>query len=324
MVDSLKRAVLLTGSARTVGPSPEDLRTARSGAGVAWLDLTSPTDHELADVADALGLEAGALGGSTRFHQRTRLVDCDGYVMVVVYGVDSGGKAMHELHLYVMPQFILTVHRGAIPELKKLQERAASVVGPGVDSPELLSRILSTLVSTFSVALDSVDDELTKLEKAILEAPDDDQLERLLALQQRVNRFRRAVEPARDLVGAGRFLVFDALEDVSDSTRRYLRDVAIDLAYVNDVLDSERDRLSSVMDVYMNQVNNRQNVIMRQLTAVSTVFLPLMFITGFFGMNFGFLVRNITSAVLFFVLGVGTCAVAVFASAGIMKKRGWW
>ena len=93
---------------------------------------------------------------------------------------------------------------------------------------------------------------------------------------------------------------------------------------MGDVLESERDRLTSVMDVYMSQVNNRQNEIMRQLTAVSTVFLPLMFITGFFGMNFGYLVREVTGGPAFLALGVGLNLAAVVVSAVVMKRRGWW
>jgi len=79
-----------------------------------------------------------------------------------------------------------------------------------------------------------------------------------------------------------------------------------------------------VMDIYMNQVNYRQNDIMKKLATVSTVFLPLMFITGFFGMNFTFLVQSINSSVAFLLLGIGLNMVTMIVSLWVMKRRGWW
>jgi magnesium transporter len=323
-MDGFHGACLMAAGTHQGEPTAEDLRHAHDDGGVLWLDLHDPGPGELEAVGELFGLHSASLQDSTEFNQRTRLIEYDGYVVVVVYGVARDNRTLQELHVYVMPRHIITVHRKAIPELEALQQRAAAVMTGSTTVPALLSRILSTLVGTFGDALDAIDDELTELEKSILEAAHTEQLQHLQKIRRRVNRFRRAVEPARDLVGAGRFLVFDALDDVSEEARRHLRDVAIDLAAIGDVLESERDRLSSVMDVYMSQVNNRQNEIMKQLTAVSTLFLPLMFITGFFGMNFGYLVREVTGGPAFLVLGVGLNLVAVVASAVIMKRRGWW
>ena len=74
----------------------------------------------------------------------------------------------------------------------------------------------------------------------------------------------------------------------------------------------------------MNQVNNRQNKIMQQLAAVSTVFLPLTFLTGFFGMNFAAMVRGVNSPAMFWGLGVGLPVLMVVFSLTVMKRRGWW
>jgi magnesium transporter len=98
----------------------------------------------------------------------------------------------------------------------------------------------------------------------------------------------------------------------------------VDLAYVGDHLEAERDRLSAVMDVYMNRVNIRQNDIMKKLAAVSTVFLPLTFLTGFFGMNFGFLVREVIPGRWpFLVLGVGLNLAVAALALWVLRRRGW-
>jgi magnesium transporter len=209
--------------------------------------------------------------------------------------------------------------------LEELHGRVDRVLSAHATVPALLARILATLVGTFTDALERVDEELTALEDRILNEPlSKEQLDELLQVRRRVTSFRRAVDPARDLVGAGRFLVLDALEDVSDDARRHLRDLAVDLAHVGDQLEGERDRLSAVMDVYMNQVNNRQNRVMQQLAAVSTVFLPLTFLTGYFGMNFATLVREVRSPVAFVGLGLVLPLVTVVVALAVIIRRGWF
>jgi magnesium transporter len=92
---------------------------------------------------------------------------------------------------------------------------------------------------------------------------------------------------------------------------------------VADQVDNYRDLLSSVMDTHLSTVSNRLNVVMKQLTIIATIFLPLTFLTGFFGQNFAFLVRNIMAPWTFWVFGVG---VALASTAGLLVtfyKRGW-
>jgi magnesium transporter len=305
-------------------PSWSDLTSARDSGGLLWLDVETPDDDQLTSLAEHFGLHAEMVRDSSAFGQRTRLVEYDGYVVVVTYGVAEDGVSLVELHAYVTPNAILTIRSQPIPVIAALHDRTEPVINAHTTVAALLSRILSTLAGTFTDALNTVDDELTDLEQEILDGPAPGQLSRLLVLRRRVNMFRRTVEPARDLVGAGRYIVIDALQDVSDDTRRNLRDLAIDLAHIGDVLESERDRLSSVMDVYMNEVNNRQNVIMRQLATVSTMFLPLTFLTGFFGMNFGFLVTGIRGQPAFLLLGIGLNLLAFATAMVLMWRRGWF
>jgi magnesium transporter len=292
---------------------------------VAWLDLERPSIEDLHRLAPMFGLQEEMVRDSASFDQRTRLADYDGYLLVVMYSVTADQRTMVEVHLYVTPHQVISIHQEPCQVLSDLAGHADRAVRPTTTVAALLSRILSSLVGTFSDALEQVDDDLTDLEGRILnETLDQGQLSELLALRRRVNRFRRAVDPARDLVGAGRFVVIDALEDVSDDARRHLRDLAVDLAHVGDQLEGERDRLSAVMDVYMNQVNNRQNDIMRQLAAVSTLFLPVTFLTGYFGMNFPEMIRGVETPTAYLLLGIALPVLMIIGSLTLMKRRRWW
>lgn len=288
-----------------------------------WLDVVAPSVEELYDLAGAFGLRDEIASDSLLFGQRTRLSDDGGSLLIVMYGVDASDELM-ELHLYVSDHNVVTIRNRDLPPVTELLQHSNRAVSEHTTVAQLMSRILSLLAGTYTDALERVDEQLSALEERILDRTSPEDLAELMAVRKRVNRFRRVVDPARDLVGAGRYAVIDALEDVSEDTRRQLRDLAVDLAYVGDHLESERDRIEATMDVYMNRVNIRQNDIMKKLAAVSTIFLPLSFITGFFGMNFGWMVREaIRGRTMFLVLGVGLNIVVAALALLVLQRRGW-
>jgi magnesium transporter len=111
---------------------------------------------------------------------------------------------------------------------------------------------------------------------------------------------------------------------MTDEAARYFRDLYDHLIRLADLVDSYRDLLSSVMDTHLSTVSNRLNVVMKQLTIIATIFLPLTFLTGFFGQNFAYLVRVwISSTWSFFVLGIGLELVAVLFLVAMFRRRGW-
>ena len=134
---------------------------------------------------------------------------------------------------------------------------------------------------------------------------------------------RQVVTPQRDLFAS---LVGGVAElpGMSVKEERYFRDVYDHLIRISDLIDTYRDLLTGAMDVYLSTVSNRLNVVMKQLAIIATIFLPLAWLTGFFGQNFGFLVREIGSWQTFVVLGLGTEVLAVVALYVMFKRRGWF
>jgi magnesium transporter len=103
----------------------------------------------------------------------------------------------------------------------------------------------------------------------------------------------------------------------------YFRDLYDHLIRISDLVDNYRDLLSGVMDTHLSTVSNRLNVVMKQLTVIATVFLPLSFLTGFFGQNFAWLVRGLQSPGVFYGLGIGLEVVVVIVLMVFFKRRGW-
>jgi len=133
---------------------------------------------------------------------------------------------------------------------------------------------------------------------------------------------RKVIAPQRDMMASINAGVTD-VPGMTDEAARYFRDLYDHLIRLADLVDSYRDLLSSVMDTHLSTVSNRLNVVMKQLAIIATVFLPLSWLTGFFGQNFAFLVGHITTTWSFFVFGIGIEVVAVILLAVLFKRRGW-
>jgi magnesium transporter len=152
--------------------------------------------------------------------------------------------------------------------------------------------------------LEAIDDAIDELEDAIVLGPDDEQLQRIFHLKRSLVTLRRIVTPQRDLAAR-------TIEDLAElpgldpGARDYFRDVYDHLIRVSDMVDSYRDLLTGAMDVYLSTVSNRTNAVMKQLTLVATIFLPITALTGFFGQNFGWLVVHVRSLWAFLAFGVG-------------------
>lgn len=324
----LEGATLTVGDRRVVDPHWSEIETARTAAERFWLDVVDANEHDVAQLTEQFDLHPEVMSDTTKFGQRARVAEYSGYVMVVVYGAERDiDSDLVELHTYVLPNGVLTVRQQHFAPLDDLHTIPANrLTGGSSTVPALLTRILSTMVATFAEALEVVDKELEDIEAQILDHPERAQMERLVrSVRPRMSEMRRAVEPIRALVGISRFVVSDALPEMGDDMRRHLRDLATDLAYVGDQLEAERDRLAAVMDVYMNEVNNRQNAIMKQVAVVSTIFLPLTFITGYFGQNFTWMVEHVTHGRLsWLLLGITLYLVVVTTTVVLIRRRKWF
>jgi magnesium transporter len=131
------------------------------------------------------------------------------------------------------------------------------------------------------------------------------------------------VAPQRDMMASINAGVTD-LPGMSDNATHYFRDLYDHLIRLADLIDNYRDLLSSAMDTHLSTVSNRLNVVMKQLTIIATVFLPLSFLTGFFGQNFSYMVRVwLTPTWSFYVLGIGLELTTAVVLLFFFRKRGW-
>ena len=193
---------------------------------------------------------------------------------------------------------------------------------PATSHVMVLYRVVDMLVDGYFPVLAAFDDQIDDLEDEILQAPTDEQLGRLFDMKRALIVLRKVVTPERD-VFATLVSSADVIPGMTPDYERYFRDVYDHLIRVSDLVDSYRDLLSGALDTHLSTVSNRLNVVMKQLTIIATVFLPLSFLTGFFGQNFGWMIGRITSLSAFWFVGVGSQIVVATALLIMFRRRGW-
>jgi magnesium transporter len=289
-----------------------------------WLDLTAPSHDDLRRLREVFGFHPLALEDTEEFGQRPKLDRYGDYIFLVFYGAwrDQPEEAnpLHEVHMFISGKYLVTIHRRPIPTL---DQQRHELDGRALHSEQfLIYRVLDTLTDGFFPVLSEMDDEIDKIEVAMLANPTDRQLQRLFALKRQLVALRKVVTPQRDLF-ARSIDQLASLPGLQLDEQDYFRDVYDHLIRISDLIDSYRDLLSGATDLYLSTVSNRQNNVMKQLTVIATIFLPLTFITGFFGQNFAFMVDHIRTASEFWFLGIGSILATLAVLLLFFKRRSW-
>jgi magnesium transporter len=303
--------------------SRDNLKRLLASGSFFWIDLPQPRVEDFAVLRDVFQFHPLALEDSEHFGQRAKLDDYDDFVFLVVYGAVPDEDRLVEVHCFYSERFLITVHRDEAPAFTEVRHRYLKRRGPIDDPALLLYRIIDALVDSFFPILADFDDRIDELENQTFLHASDKQLQEIFGMKRLLVGMRKAVTPQRDLfaslIGGGA-----ELPGMTTEAERHFRDIYDHLIRISDLIDTYRDLLTSSMDVFLSTVSNRLNVVMKQLAVIATIFLPLTFITGFFGQNFGWLVRNIGGWPAFVVLGIGTEIVAVAILMTFFKRRGWF
>jgi magnesium transporter len=300
------------GRRRDQAAMPLQDAAARCGqGGFVWLGLFQPSDEELAQVRDTFGLHELAVEDAQNFHMRpkTELYDRDVRLVILrTARYDDAAEEVEfgEISVFLAPTFVITVRQGVASELRGARQRLEQ-------RPELLAAgslsalwaILDQVVDDYAPVVAGLERDIDQIEATVFSgavAP----TERIYSLRREATEFYRAVHPLLGVVTT----VERAIE--APQLLPYLRDVHDHIALVNEEVATQRDLLGTVLEANMavisveqTKVSVRQNTTIEQLTILATVFLPLTFITGFFGQNFAWLVRHISSSTAFIVYGLG-------------------
>jgi len=277
-----------------------------------WLDLDDPSDADLDALGELLGIPDLAIEDSKEFGERPKLDDYGERVLIVFYGAHADDLV--EIHVHVSGKEVVTIRRAPCAHLWEARERAASAKVR--TEQDLVYRVLDALAGSLRALTDRYATEVEHLEEIAFERPKPADRRRMSELRSELFRLQQVVLPQREMLARGGDLIENLPGLERDVARHPFRDVHDDLVVTANEIEYLRELLSEAVNVLINQMAGR-------LTIVATIFLPLTFATGFFGMNFGWLVRHIDSAETFLILGVAGMILPLIAVAVLLLRAGY-
>src|SRR6266705_3476271 len=316
------------GRRRDEGAVPLEEAAARCGqGGFVWLGLFEPGEEELAQVRDTFGLHELAVEDAQNFHMRPKIELYDHDVRLVIlrtarYDDDAEEVGFGEISVFLAPTFVITVRQGVASELRGARQRLEhrpELLAAG--SSSALWAILDQVVDGYAPVVAGLERDIDQVEATVFSgavAP----TERIYSLRREATDFYRAVHPLLGVVGR--------IERASAARELlpYLRDVQDHLLLVNEEVATQRDLLGTVLEANMavisveqTRVSVQQNATIEQLTILATVFLPLTFVTGFFGQNFSWLVRHVNGFAAFVIYGIGGLALPLALLYWWLRRR---
>ena len=313
----------------TVDATEALIQAAVAGTDFFWLDLDmhdpGPDDDVTGLLTNTFHFHPLAVQSADQFGQRARIDDFDDFVHVITFGMAGDGKNVAEVHCFITTQFIITMHQGDCPALGNVRDQLTTHHFPD-NAPRqvvVFYLVMDTLVDSFFPVLSDFDDAVDDLESAILKSPTEEQLGTLFDMKRQIMTIRKVITPQRDMISSLNAGMV-SIPGFSDQGAAYFRSLYDHLIRISDLVDSYRDLLSGAMDTHLSMVSNRLNVVMKQLAVIATVFLPLGFLTGFFGQNFAWLTGHAEDSFPEFIfLGLGTEVVAIVILMALFKRRGW-
>jgi magnesium transporter len=306
-------------------PKRHEVRAHLDDQQFVWIDYEDPTDEDVVELAKLIDLHPLTVEDAHTFRQRPKIEEYDGYMFMVVFGVDpgaeSGSPLLREVHIIISGDYVVTIHRKPFQALDDLRKRYGD---QAIRSEQfLVYKVLDAITQTFVPVLGRIDDDIDELEQEVIDSADAKDLQRIFSLKRDLVAMRRVITPMRDMFArnADRIAEWPGLQT---DDRLYFRDLYDGLIRVSELVDSYRDLLSGATDMYLSTVANRQGEVNKQLTIIATIFLPLTFLTGFFGQNFSFLTGHILdSDWSFWVFGVGFLVASTIAFWIYFRRRRW-
>jgi magnesium transporter len=279
----------------------ERIRALLDSGEFFWLDLDTPTDEQLGELGDILGLPALAIEDSQEFGQRAKIDDYGDRLLIVFYGAQHGDQRFEatEVHIHLSHGRIVTVHRGPCEPLEGVRQARAH------SDQELVYRILDALSESVLTLLREIEDEVTRLEQDAFERPSDADRRRIVMMRGRLFRLLQVVVPQRDMLATGADAIERVLGIGPGQAHHPFADIRDDLVLAVGLITYCRELLAEALNVYLQATSNRINQIATRLTVLASIFVPLTLITGFFGQNFGWMVDHIDSFAAFLIFGIG-------------------
>lgn len=254
---------------------------------VVWVNIDGLGDVDIIRrIGEMFELHGLALEDVLSFHQRPKIEEYGEHLFVVLRMLEVGPIVKTEqLSLFVGKNFVITFQERPGDCLDPLRRRIRDGLGRirEMGADYLVYSLVDAVIDAYFPRLEDLSDEVEALEVQVLERPTTKTVSDIHRIKRDMLAIRRAISPLRDLVSN---LRRDGAGTMTDTTRVYLRDCYDHVVHILELVETHREILGGLLDIYLTSVSNRTNQIMKVLTIMATMFIPLTFLVGVYGMNF--------------------------------------
>ncbi len=302
--------------------------------GVVWVDILDLDSRDNASaerlLCDVFGFHPLAIEDALQESHVPRVDDWGDYLYLVFHSIDFDAESdhirLHELDVFLGCNYVVTYHTERLDFLEKDRTNIARDPGnrlrKGAD--HLLYHFLDLAVGEYTPAIEKLDEVIDEAQEEVFRHPTPNTLQRIFRVKRSTLMLHRILAPERELLNR---LARDSYDPIDEEHRVYFRDVYDHIVRVHDLTETLRDLITGALDTYLSAISNRTNDIMKTLTIVTVMFMPMSFLTGFFGMNFFGDNLTLKTALPKTLLFVGSCLVMVvtfWAPWFWAKRRGWF
>ena len=253
---------------------------------VVWVNVDGLGDADvLTRLGEIFSLHRLALEDVVNLGQRPKVEAYDEDLFIVARTPDTSTASGEQLTLLLGPGFVLSFQESAGDYFEGIRERIRHGKGKIRKSgPDYLAyTLLDAVIDSYFPVLDGIAELLEAVEQDVLETPDKETVSRIYAIKRQLSELRRNISPHREAINS---LIRDGGDQIEEETALYFRDTYDHILRIAELVDAQRDLCSDLMATYLSVVSNRMNEVMKVLSIIGTVFIPLGFIAGLYGMNF--------------------------------------
>jgi magnesium transporter len=271
-------------------PPTEFHHLLRDRRGLLWVDFTNEPSETAQPILQSFDFHPLAIDDALQETHAPKIDDWGDYLYIVlnymhlVKATEPWDTEIDELDIFLGRNYVVTHHDNPIPSIEEVWNTSLRDPRYSQDGADhLLYKIIDAIVMNYMPIIEKIDEEIDWIEDQVFDRPSSQTLARLFTLKRVLLAMRRILLPQREVLNK---MARDDYQVIDRKDRIFFRDIYDHLVRLHDVNESLRDLVGGALDTYLSVINNRMNEVMKTLTIITTLFMPLTFVTGFFGMNF--------------------------------------
>lgn len=290
-----------------------------------WVDLAAPTPDELTVLTDDFHFHPLAVEDAIAQVHQPKVESYNGYLYLILHGIDyrkaETAFATHDTDFFLGPNYLVTIHDGemrSVAAVRDVCQRNEHVLAEGPAA--LMHRIVDQMVDNYRPEVEELEKWLDEIETQVFESPQANIVREILSVKRDIIGLRHIALPQRDAIGR---LARREFPIITDEIAMRFRDIYDSLVRISDEALIFQDRVTSILDAHLSNVSYRLNEVMKVLTVITVIFMPLTLVAGIYGMNMKLpLVATQDDPRPFWWI-IGGMALAVAGMLAYFRKRDW-